>query len=105
MKYLGNEILTDISSGKRKPTPAETQTAQDCLDQFAALHPASRAPKLSSGQLALLKDLTSAQWKALLLHLLPQDAAQRLTETALDKTLAYFKGEVDTARLSLAPLN
>ncbi len=29
MKYLGNEILTDIGSGKRKPTPAETQTAQD----------------------------------------------------------------------------
>src|SRR5258707_11921200 len=46
MKYLGNEILTDIGSGKRKPTPAETQTAQDCLDQFAALHPASRTPKL-----------------------------------------------------------
>ncbi len=68
------------------------------------MHPASRTPKLSSGQLALLKDLTSAQWKALLLHLLPQDIAQKLTETALDKTLAYFKGEVDTARLPLAPL-
>src|SRR5258706_4771 len=105
MKYLGNEILTDIGSGKRKPTRAETQTAQDCLDQFVASHPtSSRAHKLSGGQLALLKDLTSAQWEALLLHLLPQAVAQKLTETALDKTLAYFKGEVDTARLPLAPL-
>src|SRR5258706_1990110 len=104
MKYLGNEILTDIGTGKRKSTPAETQTAQDCLDQFAALHPASRTPKLSGIQIALLKDLTSVPWEALLMHLLPQDIAQKLTETALDKTLAYFKGEMDTARLPLAPL-
>jgi hypothetical protein len=104
MKYLGDEILGDISSGKRKPTLAETQTAQDCLDQFATSDPTLMTPKPSSGQLALLKDLTSSQWDALLLRLLPQDIAQKLTETALNKTLAYFKGEVDTAQLPLAPL-
>ncbi|HXD10176.1 MAG TPA: hypothetical protein VN653_08950, partial [Anaerolineales bacterium] len=103
-KSLDAAILDDIGNARRKPTPAETQTVQDCIDQFDLAHSTSDSLRVTSRQAGLLRDLTPAQWEVLIQHLLPADDAQKLIETVLEETLAYFKGDVNAVRIALTPL-
>lgn len=103
-KSLDAAILDDIGNARRKPTPAETETVQDCIDQFDLAHSTADSLHITGGQAGILRDLTSAQWEVLIAHLLPPEAAQKLIETFLEETIAYFKGEVNTVRIALTPL-
>jgi len=103
-KSLDPVILEDVGSAKRKPTEAESLIAQACIDQYDGSKRTSNSPELSDSQLALLKDLTSAQWEALITHLLPPADTKKMIETALDQIIAYYKGEAATAQMPLASL-
>jgi hypothetical protein len=52
----------------------------------------------------LLNGLSTKQWEALVIHLLPEDELQTMTESTLDEAISYFRGETDTVQLPLAPL-
>jgi hypothetical protein len=100
---LGDEIYTALANTERPATLAETQVIEMCIEESAA-PPASAIPGLSDGQRALLKNLTPAQWDALIFHVLPPDDAQSMLESAFAELVSFFKGEADTARMPLAPL-
>ena len=54
--------------------------------------------------MALLNGLSSKQWEALIIHLLPADELQTITESTLHEALGYFKGEEDSVQMPLAHL-
>src|SRR5688572_22159 len=54
--------------------------------------------------MTLLNGLSTKQWEALVIHLLPEDELQTMTESTLDEAISYFRGETDTVQLPLAPL-
>jgi hypothetical protein len=54
--------------------------------------------------MTLLNGLSTKQWEASVIHLLPEDELQTITESALDEAISYFRGETNTVQLPLAPL-
>ena len=54
--------------------------------------------------MSLLNGLSSEQWETLIIHLLPADELQTLTESTLDEALGYFKGAGDSVQMPLASL-
>lgn len=54
--------------------------------------------------ITLLNGLSTKQWEALVIHLLPEGELQTITESTLDEAISYFRGKTDTVQLSLAPL-
>ena len=116
MDILGEDAYVEIGSGKRNPTETELQDAQPCLDQFSrASRPQSESgppderhsptPQSDSDpQAAYLKNLSSEHWQALILHLLPPQDLQEMTEATLDQLSAYLNGETDTVKMPLVKL-
>ncbi|MBI5823158.1 MAG: hypothetical protein HZB18_03965 [Chloroflexi bacterium] len=116
MDVLGEDAYVEIGSGQRNPTESEVKEAQSCLDQFSrASHPQSESgppderpspsPQSDSDpQPSYLKNLSSENWQALILHLLPPQDLQEMTEATLDQLSAYLNGETDTVTMPLAKL-
>jgi len=104
-QVLGDEIYSAIHNNERPATVAETKVIEMCVEESGSDTTANSAiPKPSSVQKALLKNLTSTQWEALIVYLLPSNDVQMMIEAALDDMRVYFKGEVDTVRMPLTPL-
>ena len=102
-KALGEEIYSAIHNSDRPATAAEIEWINSCMEEIGATLASNRLG-LSMGQMALLRNLTTVQWQALILHLLPANDVQAMTETALDEGSAYLKGEIDTVKMPLTPL-
>jgi len=54
--------------------------------------------------MALLNGLSSEQWETLIIHILPADELQAITESTLDETIGYFHGEKDSVQIPLVHL-
>ena len=54
--------------------------------------------------MALLNGLSSEQWETLIIHILPADELQAITESTLDETIGYFHGEKDSVQMPLVHL-
>ena len=52
----------------------------------------------------LLNSLSTKQWEALVIHLLPEDELQTVIESTLDEVISYFRGETDSVQIPLASL-
>ena len=106
-KALGGEkAYEEIGSGQRKPTEAELQLSQPCLDQYKQAGEISPPDNGGVGgpQMTFMNNLSPEQWQAVINHLLPADNLQRMTETTLDHLFAYLNGETDSVKLLLTPL-
>ncbi len=113
----GEDVYEKIGTGQRSPTEAELKASQPCIDEYgdpASLpgpvggSPDESGPSTDQGasgsQMAYLNNLSSDQWQALILHLLPPRELQEMTETTLDQLFAYLNGETDTAKMPLVKL-
>ena len=99
---LGDETYETFSKAQREPTEAETQQINTCFDQIGDSSQPNR-PQVA-GPMVFLNNLTSEQWQALILHLLPPDDLQYMIESTLDQAFAYFNGETNTAKIPLDKL-
>ncbi|HJZ12314.1 MAG TPA: hypothetical protein VJ521_09195, partial [Acidobacteriota bacterium] len=116
MEVLGEAAFVEIGSGQRNPTETELQNATPCLEQFrGASLSGSESGSLDESQLssdqsatgpqmAYLENLSSEQWQALILDLLPSDELREMIEITLDQLIAYLNGETDTAKMPLVKL-
>jgi hypothetical protein len=106
MTALGPVAYEAIGSGQRSPTKAELQLAQPCLDQYGAPQNSDPQPGTggSGGMPSFLKNLTAADWQAILTILLPPDDLKTMTESTLDQMFAYLNGETDTVTVPLDKL-
>ncbi len=116
MDVLGEDAYMEIGTGQRSPTEAELQDSAPCLEQFHGAPqpgPESGSPdesqpssdrSIAGPQMTYLENLSSGQWQALILHLLPPDELREMTETMLDQLFAYLNGETDTAKMPLVKL-
>jgi hypothetical protein len=80
----------------------ETIIAGSCLDQ--AVGTSQPGESTSTGRLgiegrAFLSGISEDQWNALVLHLLTPEDLQESAESAVNETIAYFKGETDTVTM------
>lgn len=96
---LGDETYETLSKAQRQPTETETQQINTCFDQTRDSSQPNR-PQVA-GPMVFLNNLTSEQWQALILHLLPPDDLQYMIEATLDQAFAYFNGETNTAKIPL----
>ena len=65
----------------------------------------AEAPQACANEtMSLLNGLSPKQWEALIIHLLPADELQTITESTLDEAISYFKGEEDSVQTPLAHL-
>ncbi len=106
---LGPDVYQALGSGQRKPTEAELQLAQPCLDQYGSQQTADPQSGTgdsegAGGMPSFMQNLTAEDWQAILTILLPPDDLQTMTESALDQLFAYLDGETDTATVSLVKL-
>ncbi len=102
IQALGDETYETLSNAQRQPTEAETQQINTCFEQAGdSLQP--NTPQVA-GPMVFLNNLTSEQWQALILHLLPPDDLQYMIESTLDQAFAYFNGETNTAKIPLDKL-
>lgn len=99
---LDDETYETLSTSQRPPTEAEVQQVTTCFEQAGA-SPQPNAPQVA-GPMIFLNNLSTGQWQALIVHLLPPDDLQYMIESALDQTSAYLDGETDTAKLPLDKL-
>jgi len=103
---LGQAAYEAIGSGQRKPTDAELQLAQPCLDQYGSHQSANPQSGTGgpNGMPSLFQNLSAADYQAILTILLPPDDLQPMTESTLDQLFSYLNGKSDTVSVPLGKL-
>ena len=103
---LGPDVYQALGSGQRKPTDAELQLAQPCLDQYGSQETADPQSGTGgpSGMPSFFQNLTAADYQAILTILLPPADLKTMAESTLDQLFAYLNGETDTVTVSLVQL-
>jgi hypothetical protein len=102
---LGTVAYDAIGSGRRSPTSTELQKAQSCLDQYGNKQETNSQPATTEGGMPpFMKNLTAADWQAILTIILPPDTLKTMTESTLDQMFAYLNGQVNTVAVPLEKL-
>ncbi len=106
---LGQTAYEAIGSGQRSPTDVELQLAQPCLDQYGASQTSGsqsdpRDSGSGSGMPSFCKNLTAANWQAIITILLPPADLKTMTESTFDQLFAYLNGGTDTVTVPLDKL-
>jgi hypothetical protein len=119
---LGNERYVTLANGKEKPTEAEMQAIQPCLDQYGGgttsttgeqptgENPLPTAPPDvqgggdQRGMPPFMQNLKASDWEIIISILLPADELQTITENILDQMFTYLNGETDNVSVSLVRL-
>ncbi|MBA4380031.1 MAG: hypothetical protein C0393_05005 [Anaerolinea sp.] len=103
---LGEERYTALASGQDQPTEVEKEAIQPCLDKYGAPteNGSGQFNEDQGGPPAFMRNLTAADWEAIIEALAPPELLQALTENALDQVFAYLNGETATAKISLLKL-
>jgi hypothetical protein len=96
--------VEEIASGSRPPDETEAEAAQGCLDLYGNSAEVPSSGILGVEGITFLNNLTPDQWDALIVHLLPSNELQTMTESTLDEIIAYFKGETDAVQMPLVNL-
>jgi len=96
---LGNERYATLASGKEKPTEAEMQAIQPCLDQYG-----NQGGGDQGGMPPFLQNLKAYDWEIIISSILPANELQTIAENILDQMFAYLNGETDSVSVSLVRL-
>lgn len=102
-QVLGDEIYEELYNGQRPPTQREIRRINACIRQERR-EARLNNPGIGGDLMPVLDDFSPSQWEQLIRFLLPRNDIQHLTESALDRVFAYWKGESDTASISLLAL-
>jgi len=110
IQKLGQERYVALASGQEKPTEAEMQAIQPCLDKYGSEttpatgeQPSGESPN-QGGMPPFMKNLKASDWGAILSILVPPNEMKVMTENILDQVFAYLNGETDSASISLVTL-
>jgi hypothetical protein len=102
---LGTDAFKAIGSGSRSPTQPELMLAQPCLDQYGSRQaPGNLLGESSNGIPAVMQNLTTGDWQALLSILLPPDTLKAMTESTLDQVFAYINGGAESVFIPMDSL-
>ena len=102
---LGPDANNAIGSGKRSPTDAEQNLAQDCIDRYGTPQSGDAQPGSGEGGMPpYLQALTAADWQAIITILLPPADLKTMTENTLDQVFDYLNGKTDKVTVSLIAL-
>jgi hypothetical protein len=96
---IGEQAYNELFNNQRSPTETENQLLSPCFPQSEA-----GGPDGESGMPPFLKNLTAADWQAILTILLPLDDLRTMTESTLDQMFAYLNGKTDTVMIPLDKL-
>jgi len=99
------EEFSLVKSRLVKPC-SEPLNGHSCLDQSINTSQTDTSAKGGLGLegRAFINGLNQAQWKSLIIYLLPPNDIQVSMEAAINEIMAYFKGQTDTVKMPLMNL-
>lgn len=96
---LGPEVVSELSTGVRMPTPVEADAIESCTNEFGPIpNPLIAEPPV------YLKYLTVQDWEILINTLIPPAQMKTVSEQTLDSLFNFLNGETDKAVISLGPI-
>lgn len=93
---IGEQAYNELFDNQRLPEDTEEQLMSPCLAQLGGGD--------EGGMPSFFKNLTAANWQAIITILLPPEDLQLMTESTVDQIFAYLNGQADTAAVPLDKL-